>query len=72
MQRWEYKVLHGAGAEDSLAQLGREGWELVAVTPGGSQQEVRWNDSIRKEQWTRVSWDTTFYLKRLMPPGLVD
>jgi len=32
IQTWEYQVVDGRLAEDRLNVLGREGWELVAVT----------------------------------------
>jgi len=35
---WEYKAVWSA-SEESLNSLGAQGWELVAVTGGGSMSE---------------------------------
>jgi len=31
--RWEYRVLPDGEAEEQLAELGRDGWELILVRP---------------------------------------
>ncbi len=36
MQKWEYKVLRHGASEEELNKLGAEGWELIAVTEGGT------------------------------------
>jgi hypothetical protein len=35
--KWHYLVRHGALSQDALNEIGKEGWELVAVTAGADE-----------------------------------
>ena len=67
MQTWEYLVT----SEDPLAELGRQGWELVAVlsTASGSPQcylkrpAISFRDRVTAEQKRRY-----YASRRLTPP----
>ena len=60
MQKWEYKVLRGYSSESELNELGKQGWNLVAVVAGGHADVNR--SAVGGEAWP--ARDVYTYLKR--------
>lgn len=74
LTRWEYtwvKLTPGTVEEhDALAARGDQGWELIAVVPLRTHEEIKKSNSYgeppEKSQVTDVAW---YYFKRRLPGG---